>query len=88
MIESTTLPMPGTMGSATLIFDEEAMKHFTVTLDVKFIFDVDATNMDDAAGKARHFFETMKHSWGENMESVTWHDHYITKQSVSEEVEQ
>jgi hypothetical protein len=88
MTESTTMPMPGTMGSATLIFKEETMKHFTVTLDVKFIFDVNASDMDDAAEKARHFFETMKHSWGENMESVTWHDHYITKQSVSEEVDQ
>ncbi len=63
------------------------MKTFSVALDVKFLFDVDAENMDEAAEAAKHFFKTMKHHWGEGS-SICWVDNYITKQSVSQEVEE
>lgn len=82
-----TTPMPGTMGGAEIIFKKDNMKNFTVSLDVKFVFDVDAETLDEAAENARYFFKTMKHSWGENTKSVSWQDHFITKQSVTEELD-
>ena len=80
------MPMPGTIGGAKLVFKEDEMKNFSVALDVKFLFDVDAENMDEAVSKARQFFRTMKHQWGNNPD-VSWTDHYVVKQSAVEEVE-
>ena len=84
--DKLTMPMPGTIRGAKIVFREDQMKNFIVSLGVKFIFDVDAEDMDEASKKARHFFKTMKHQWGEGVD-VTWHDHLITNQTVTEEVD-
>lgn len=84
--DKLTMPMPGTIGSAKIVFKEDQMKNFTVSLGVKFIFDVDAEDMDEASRKARHFFKTMKHQWGEGAD-VIWHDHLVTNQTVTEELD-
>ena len=77
------MPMPGTMGSAKLIFKD--MKTFNVKLDVRMVLDVDADSMDDAVAKAVHWQQTTKTSWGEG-DSVCWVDTYVVKETVSIEI--
>jgi hypothetical protein len=82
--DSFTMPMPGTMGAATLIFKEKNMKTFNVKLDVRLVLDVDANSMDEAVAIAKHWQETAKMSWGEG-EAVCWVDSYVVKETVSVE---
>jgi hypothetical protein len=86
--EKFVLPMPGTIGSAKLVFpenkEESDMKTFKVNLDIRQVIEVDADSMDEAVKKATHFHETMKHTWGEHNDDISWVDSYPVKQSVEE----
>ena len=84
--ENLILPMPGTIGGAKIIFEEDNMKKFTVKLDVRYVLEVDAESMDQAATKAKHFQETMKTGWGEHEDDVIWMDTYAIKESVEQEL--
>lgn len=83
---SFTMPMPGTMGGAKFTFgdgfqNEQPTKTYTVNLDVRMVFDVEANNMDEAIAKARRWQEESKTSWGSD-DDVSWRDHYIVKESI------
>jgi hypothetical protein len=80
------MSMPGTMGGATVTFKEDEMKRFNVNLDVRFVLEVEAESMDEAAEKAKHFQETMKTGWGDHNNDVTWVDSYHVKESVEQEL--
>lgn len=87
MNESITLDMPGTMGSAKLVFPEDSeMSTYTVKLDVRFTFEVNAESADAAAKKAKYFQETMKHSWGD-CKDVSWVDSYPIKEIIERELD-
>jgi hypothetical protein len=60
------------------------MKQYTVKLDVRYTFSVEAINLGEALAKATHFQQTMKHSWGEGAE-VSWSDTEIIKEIVEHE---
>lgn len=85
---SFTMPMPGTMGSATYKFgdgfqNEKETNMFKVNLDVRMTYDVEATSMDEAVHKARKWQETSKTYHGEG-EKIHWADSYIVKTSVEQ----
>lgn len=84
-----TMPMPGTLGSATLVFPEENEKEveeksFNVHLDVRYHLEVTAETANDALEKAKFFQETMPTGWGQNKEEVCWVDTYLVKESVEQ----
>jgi len=83
---SFTMPMPGTMGGATFKFGDgfQNKETYTVNLDVRMVFSVDANSMDEAVAKARKWQETSKTSWGKD-DDVTWADHYIVKEAVEKQ---
>ena len=60
-------------------------KQYTVKLDVRYTFDVEAINLEEALAKATHFQQTMKHSWGEGDE-VSWLDTEVVKEVVEREL--
>jgi hypothetical protein len=85
---SFTMPIPGTMGSATYKFgdgfqNEKETNMFKVNLDVRMTYDVEATSMDEAVAKARKWQETSKTRHGEG-ENIYWADSYIVKTSVEQ----
>jgi hypothetical protein len=83
---SFTMPMPGTMGGAKLIFPEDTMSTFNVKLDVRYELEVKAESMDEAVEKAKHFQETMPKGWGDHNEfDVCWVDTYVVKESAERE---
>lgn len=86
--EPFKMEMPGTIGSAKLVFPEEKemSEQYMVKLDVRFELDVTASSADEALEKARHFQETMRHNWGEG-ENITWHDKYVVKEAVERTLE-
>jgi len=61
------------------------MKQYTVKLDVRYTFDVDANSFEEAIAKANHFQQTMKPSWGEGPE-VSWRDTEVVKEIVEREL--
>lgn len=80
--ESLSLDMPGTMGSAKLVFPNEVeVSRYTVKLDVQYTFDVDAKTSDEAIDKAKYFRETMPTGWGQGA-GVSWVDTEIVQESV------
>jgi len=85
--EPYKMEMPGTMGGAKLVFPEEKeMDEYKVKLDLRFELDVKANSANEALEKARHWQETMKHTWGEGA-GVMWHDKYLIKEAVEKELE-
>lgn len=84
--DRVTIPMPGTIGGAKLVFKKENMQNYNVKLIVEYTFDVSAENMDEACDTARHFYKTMKHTWGEHNNNLIWVDSVITKQSAEQEI--
>ena len=60
---------------------ETTMKQYTVKLDVRYTFDVDASTIEEALEKATRFQQTMEHSWGDVPE-VSWSDSEVVKQIV------
>jgi hypothetical protein len=85
--ESFTMPMPGTLGGATITFKENDMNNtYMVNLDVRHTLEVKASSMDEAIKKATHFQETMPKGWGEHNDfEVCWIDTYIVKESAERE---
>ena len=65
--------------------NKATMKQYTVKLDVRYTFNVEAINLGEALAKATHFQQTMKHSWGEGAE-VSWSDTEIIKEIVEHEL--
>ena len=65
--------------------NETTMKQYTVKLDVRYTFDVDANSLEEAVAKANHFQQTMKPSWGEGPE-VIWMDTEVVKEIVEREL--
>jgi hypothetical protein len=65
--------------------NEFTMKQYTVKLDVRYTFDVDASSFEEAIAKANHFQQTMKPSWGEGPE-VSWRDTEVVKEIVEREL--
>jgi len=61
------------------------VKQYTVKLDVRYTFDVEAINLEEALAKANHFQQTMKHSWGEGSE-VSWVATEVIKETVEREL--
>jgi len=60
---------------------ETTMKQYTVKLDVRYTFDVNASTIEEALEKATRFQQTMEHSWGDVPE-VSWSDSEVVKQIV------
>ena len=60
---------------------ETTMKQYTVKLDVRYTFDVNASTIEEALKKATRFQQTMEHSWGDVPE-VSWLDSEVVKQIV------
>ena len=60
---------------------ETTMKQYTVKLDVRYTFDVNASTIEEALEKATRFQQTMEHSWGDVPE-VSWLDSEVVKQIV------
>lgn len=85
---SLIMDMPGTMGSAKIIFpeDEKMTNQYMVKLDLRLELDVTAESADQALEKARVFQETMKHHWGEG-QNIVWHDKYVIKEAVERTLE-
>ena len=84
--EPFKMDMPGTAGGAKIIFAPEAQvskQHFKVELDIRFCFDVEAEDTNAALAKAEHFYDTMKHSWGENSDEVSWEDTETVRKSIT-----
>lgn len=65
--------------------NKATMKQYTVKLDVRYTFDVEAISIEEALGKATHFQQTMKHSWGDGPE-VSWIDTEVVKEIVEREL--
>lgn len=65
--------------------NEATMKQYTVKLDVRYTFDVEANSFEEAVAKANHFQQTMKPSWGEGSE-VSWMDTEVVKEIVEREL--
>jgi hypothetical protein len=86
--ESFTMPMPGTIGSASLQFPDNKVdeKTFNVHLDVRYHLEVTASTGDDALEKAKFFQSTMPTGWGENKEEVMWVDTDIVKETVEHRI--
>lgn len=87
--ESYTMPMPGTLGSATITFqkEEKIMTTFKVSIDVRHELEVKADNVENALEKARHFQETMPKGWGDHDEfDVTWVDTFVVKEITEREI--
>lgn len=61
------------------------IKSYTVRLNIRHDFDVQASSMDEAVEKAKEFYNTMKHSWGTEP-NVSWLDTEITKEIVEYDV--
>ena len=86
---SFTVPMPGTIGGATLVFNTEektmetteTKKTYTVNLDLRLVLEVKSDSMDDALAQAKHWQKTTKMNWGEGKD-ICWMDSYIVKESV------
>jgi hypothetical protein len=64
---------------------ETIMKQYTVKLDVRYTFDVEADSIEDALEKATRFQQTMKSSWGDVPE-VSWLDTEVVKEIVEREL--
>jgi hypothetical protein len=64
---------------------ETVMEQYTVKLDVRFTFDVEARSLEEALAKAKYFQQTMKHSWGTEP-SVSWQDTEVIKEIVEHEI--
>ena len=86
--ESFTMPMPGTLGGATITFKETDMNNtYMVNLDVRHLLEVKASSMDEAIEKATHFQETMPKGWGDHDNfDVCWVDTYIVKESAERDI--
>lgn len=85
--ESFTMPMPGTLGGATITFKENDMNTYMVNLDVRHLLEVKASSMDEAIKKATHFQETMPKGWGDHNDfEVCWVDTYIVKESAERNI--
>ena len=65
--------------------NEATMKQYTVKLDVRYTFNVEANSIDEAVAKANHFQQTMKHGWGDVPE-VSWLDTEVVKEIVEREL--
>jgi hypothetical protein len=61
------------------------MKQYTVKLDVRYTFDVEADSIEEALEKATRFQQTMKHGWGDVPE-VSWMDTEVVKEIVEREL--
>ena len=85
--QTIRMDMPGTIGGAKLIFPKDKMNQYTVKLDVTYVFDVNAESADQAAEKAKYFYKTMKHSWGEGKEDVSWIDAYPIKETIERDLD-
>jgi len=78
----------GNLDYSNTTFKQEnnmSQDRFKVDLDIRFVFDVEASSMDEALKKAHEWQETMKVNWGKN-EDVTWMDHEVVKETVSREL--
>ena len=78
----------GNLDYSNITFKQEnnmSQDRFKVDLDIRFVFDVEASSMDEALKKAHEWQETMKVNWGKN-EDVTWMDHEVVKETVSREL--
>jgi hypothetical protein len=64
---------------------DTTMKQYTVKLDVRYTFDVEADSIEDALEKATRFQQTMKSSWGDVPE-VSWLDTEVVKEIVEREL--
>lgn len=58
---------------------------FIVKLDVRYSLEVEASSMDEAVSKARHFQSTMPSGWGEGA-NVTWMDTEVVKETVTRDI--
>ena len=65
--------------------NETTMKQYTVKLDVRYTFDVEANSLEEAVAKANHFQQTMKPSWGEGSE-ISWMGTEVVKEIVEREL--
>lgn len=85
--QTIRMDMPGTIGGAKLIFPEDKkMTKYTVKLDVRFTFEVNAESANKAAAKAKYFQQTMKSSWGDNAD-VCWIDSYPVKEIIERDLD-
>ncbi len=64
---------------------ETTMKQYTVKLDVRYTFDVNASTIEEALEKATRFQQTMEHSRGDVPE-VSWSDSEVVKQIVEHDL--
>ena len=78
----------GNLNYSNITFKQEtnmSNERFKVDLDIRFVFDVEASSMDEALEKAHEWQETMKVQWGNNPD-VSWMDHEIVKETVSRDL--
>ena len=64
---------------------ETIMKQYTVKLDVRYTFDVDASTIEEALEKATRFQQTMNPGWGDVPE-VSWMDTEVVKEIVEHDL--
>jgi hypothetical protein len=85
--QTIRMDMPGTIGGAKLVFPEDKkMTKYTVKLDVRFTFEVNAESAGGAAAKAKYFQQTMKHTWGDDKD-VCWVDSYPVKEIIERDLD-
>ena len=65
--------------------NKATMKQYTVKLDVRYTFDVEANSLEEAVAKANHFQQTMKPGWGEGSE-ISWMDTEVVKEIVERQI--
>jgi len=72
---------------ATMFVDdpEENSDTFIVALDVKYTFEVTASDYEEAISKAKEFRKTMPSGWGD-VSGVNWMDTEVIKETISREI--
>ena len=64
---------------------ETIMKQYTVKLDVRYTFNVEASTIEEALEKATRFQQTMNPGWGDVPE-VSWMDTEVVKEIVEHDL--
>ena len=77
--------LPALGSKEYFLTNETTMKQYTVKLDVRYTFDVEASTIKEALEKANHFQQTMKSGWGDVPE-VSWMDTKVVKEIVEHDL--
>ena len=77
--------LPALGSKEYFLTNETTMKQYTVKLDVRYTFDVDASTIEEALEKATRFQQTMNPGWGDVPE-VSWMDTEVVKEIVEHDL--